>query len=110
MAFNYSLEEYEKDQLIAHANKAGTAHDWQAPGHGGIRIGNMGEVNPHGRRGSNTWSDGRIKVPVEDLKKRNNELRKELGMTEAEWIRDYGNTGGSQISTGKRKIKKTKRA
>tara|TARA_R100000458_G_C8210683_1_gene198246 strand:+ start:373 stop:801 length:429 start_codon:yes stop_codon:yes gene_type:complete len=53
--------------LIAHVNAEGTAHDWQAPGHRNIRIGNMGVVDPHGRRGGITWPDGRAKYSQEDL-------------------------------------------
>ena len=53
--------------LQAHVNQDGTAHDWRAPGHGGLRVPG-GEVNPHGRRGTNTWDDGRQKYTPEELK------------------------------------------
>ena len=95
MAFKYTEDEFRKDQLIAHANEAGTAHS------GGPEHDFM-----HGRRGTNTWPDGRRRVPVEQLKKQNNELRKEFGYTKEQWIREFGNTGGNQIS--KRKTKKTR--
>jgi len=52
---------------MAHVNKDGTAHDWRAPGHGGLKVPG-GEVNPHGRRGTNTWDDGRQKYTPEELK------------------------------------------
>ena len=52
---------------MAHVNEDGTAHDWRAPGHGGLRVPG-GEVNPHGRRGTNTWDDGRQKYTPEELK------------------------------------------
>tara|TARA_R100000664_G_C2758222_1_gene146923 strand:+ start:181 stop:612 length:432 start_codon:yes stop_codon:yes gene_type:complete len=52
--------------LIAHVNAEGTAHDWQAPGHRNIHVGNMGVLDPHGRRGSLTWPDGRAKYSQED--------------------------------------------
>ena len=54
-------------QELAHVNKDGTAHDWRAPGHGGIPVPG-GEVNPHGRRGTNTWDDGRQRYTPEELK------------------------------------------
>jgi len=53
--------------LMAHANPEGTAHDWQAPGHGGLPVPG-GFVNPHGHGGTNTWPDGRAKYSPEDLK------------------------------------------
>tara|TARA_R100001530_G_scaffold85271_1_gene59450 strand:- start:2088 stop:2384 length:297 start_codon:yes stop_codon:yes gene_type:complete len=96
MAFKYTEDDYKKDQnLIAHANTDGTAHS------GGPEHDFM-----HGRRGTNTWPDGRRQVPIEQLKKQNNELRKELGYTKEQWIKEFGNTGGNQIS--KKKTKKTK--
>ena len=52
--------------LIAHVNAEGTAHDWQAPGHGGYPVPG-GLVNPHGVRGGITWGDGRAKYSQEDL-------------------------------------------
>jgi len=58
---------YHPDLQISHVNKDGTAHDWQAPGHGGIPVPG-GQVNPHGRRGTNTWPDGRQKYSDEELK------------------------------------------
>ena len=54
-------------KLLAHVNEDGTAHDWRAPGHGGLRVPG-GEVNPHGRRGTNTWDDGRQRYTPEELK------------------------------------------
>ena len=62
-----SFGNFGMSPLIAHVNATGTAHDWQAPGHGGIGIGNLGTVNPHGRRGGITWPDGRAKYSQEDL-------------------------------------------
>ena len=52
--------------LIAHVNATGTAHDWQAPGHGAYRVPG-GLMNPHGVRGGITWGDGRAKYSQEDL-------------------------------------------
>ena len=52
---------------MAHVNEDGTAHDWRAPDHGGLQVPG-GEVNPHGRRGTNTWDDGRQKYTPEELK------------------------------------------
>jgi len=52
--------------LIAHVNEDGTAHDWQAPGHGGIRVPG-GTINPHGERGGITWPDGRAKYSPEKI-------------------------------------------
>ena len=49
-----------RGNLIAHARPDGRPHNWQDPGHGGIRVPG-GEVNPHGQRGSNTWGDGTVK-------------------------------------------------
>jgi hypothetical protein len=54
--------------MFAHVNQTGTAHDWQDPNHGGIRVPG-GTVNPHGRRGGITYSDGRAKYSQEDLLK-----------------------------------------
>ena len=55
-----SSDERKKRQKVAHLNEEGTAHEWDKPGHGGIRVPG-GEVNPHGRRGGKTWGDGRKK-------------------------------------------------
>ena len=52
--------------LIAHVNEDGTAHDWQAPGHGGIRVPG-GTIDPHGHRGGITWPDGRAKYSPEKI-------------------------------------------
>jgi len=52
--------------MFAHVNKTGTAHDWQDPNHGGIRVPG-GAINPHGRRGGISWPDGRAKYSQEDL-------------------------------------------
>jgi len=49
---------FKDDMLIAHARPDGKPHDWQDPSHGGIPIGNLGVINPHGQRGSGTWPDG----------------------------------------------------
>ena len=57
------------DTLIAHVNADGTAHDWQAPGHGGIRVPG-GTINPHGQRGGITWGDGRAKYSREGVLKK----------------------------------------
>ena len=48
------------NMTIAHASPDGGPHDWQAPGHGGIRVPG-GEINPHEQRGSGTWGDGTAK-------------------------------------------------
>ncbi len=54
-------------KLLAHENKAGTAHDWREPGHPNLQT-PYGPVNPHGRRGTNTWSDGRQRYTPEEQK------------------------------------------
>lgn len=48
-------------KLLVHRNKDGTAHDWREPGHPNLQIPGVHQrpVNPHGRRGTNTWPDGR---------------------------------------------------
>ena len=53
-------------KLLAHVNKTGTAHDWQDPNHGGIRVPG-GTINPHGQRGGLTYPDGRAKYSQEEV-------------------------------------------
>ena len=57
----------DNSPLLAHVNADGTAHDWQESGHRNIKIGDLGEVDPHGRRGGLTWGDGRAKYSQEDV-------------------------------------------
>ena len=64
-------------KLLAHVNEDGTAHDWRAPDHGGIPVPG-GEVNPHGRRGTNTWPSGRQKYTPEELKQIEDYMRQDL--------------------------------
>ncbi len=52
--------------MFAHVNKTGTAHDWQDPSHGGIRVPG-GTINPHGQRGGLTYPDGRAKYSQEEV-------------------------------------------
>ena len=59
---------------MAHVNEDGTAHDWRAPDHGGLQVPG-GEVNPHGRRGTNTWDDGRQRYTPEELKQIENYMK-----------------------------------
>lgn len=54
------------DTLIAHVNADGTAHDYREPGHSNLRVPG-GELNPHGRRGGITYSDGSAKYSLEDI-------------------------------------------
>tara|TARA_B100000131_G_scaffold124650_1_gene121807 strand:+ start:7746 stop:8777 length:1032 start_codon:yes stop_codon:yes gene_type:complete len=69
-----SKDPYDKDwpapaplaPKLAHVNKTGTAHDWQDPNHGGIRVPG-GTVNPHGQRGGLTYPDGRAKYSQEEV-------------------------------------------
>tara|TARA_R100000742_G_C4163848_1_gene4502 strand:- start:12 stop:398 length:387 start_codon:yes stop_codon:yes gene_type:complete len=59
------MDNFGSSPLIAHVNAEGTAHDWQAPGHGAHRVPG-GRMNPHGVRGGITWGDGRAKYSQED--------------------------------------------
>ena len=54
------------DPLLAHVNADGTAHDWQESDHLNLRVPG-GELDPHGRRGGTTYSDGRAKYSPEEV-------------------------------------------